>query len=197
MSARPGHRLRLATAPAGAIDRLEGVTPDEVGDPPTDVGTRHVRVAEVDPAPDPRLDDLVEGLGEAVEVPRLPGVAAAEDVERDPSVPKKSRSVFRTDPLTQPCPDGWSGNGGVLSGGTVGVAGSNNDLQAGSATVAGFPSVSASRIAAIGRQKFQWNLSFQQLIAPSAAARCALPNRRAVATVSRPRLAESDRISPP
>ena len=54
-----------------------------------------------------------------------------------------------------PCPDGWSGNGGVVSGGTVGVAGSNSGRQLGSATVAGLPSVSASRIAVIGRQKFQ------------------------------------------
>jgi hypothetical protein len=74
-------------------------------------------------------------------------------------------------PLTQPCPDGWSGKGGVPSGGVVGVDGSKSGVHAGSATVAGLPSVSASRMAAIGRQNCQRYLSFQQLIAPSAAAR--------------------------
>jgi hypothetical protein len=32
------------------------------------------------------------------------------------SVPKKSFSVSTTAPLTQPWPDGWSGNAGVVSG---------------------------------------------------------------------------------
>jgi hypothetical protein len=36
----------------------------------------------------------------------------------------------------------------------------NSGVQPGSASVAGFPSVSASRIAVIGRQKLQWYLSF-------------------------------------
>src|SRR5262245_47574484 len=87
------------------------------------------------------------------------------------SLPKNSRNVRRTAPLTQPCPDGWSGNGGVARGGVVCVAGLNSDSQAGSPTVAALPSVSPSRIAARGRQKLQWYLSFQQEIAPSAAAR--------------------------
>jgi hypothetical protein len=87
------------------------------------------------------------------------------------SVPKKSWKAWVVAPLTQPWPDGWSGNGGVASGGVVCVAGAKSDSHAGSAIVAALPSVSASRIAARGRQECQNHLSFQQLIAPSAAAR--------------------------
>src|SRR5262245_28483421 len=61
------------------------------------------------------------------------------------SVPKKPWSVFTTAPLMHVCPDGCSGNGGVV----------NSGVQFGSARVAGFPSLSAWRIAVIGRQKFQ------------------------------------------
>ena len=71
------------------------------------------------------------------------------------SVPKNLRAVCRTAPLTQPWPEGWSGNGGVTSGGVVGVDGWNSGSQLGSATVFGLPSVAASWIAARGRQKFQ------------------------------------------
>ena len=66
-----------------------------------------------------------------------------------------------------------------MSGGVVGVAGSNSGLQVGSASVAGFPSVSARRIASSGRQKFQWYLSFQQPIAPSAPASAIVAKSRA------------------
>ena len=59
----------------------------------------------------------------------------------------------------------------MASGGVVCVAGLKSDSQLGSAIVAGLPSLSASRIAARGRQKAQWYLSFQQEIAASAAAR--------------------------
>src|SRR6478752_5818569 len=76
------------------------------------------------------------------------------------SVPKKAWSVLTIAPDTQLWPDGWSGNAGVASSG----------VHVGSATVAGLPSVSARRIAVIGRQKFQKYLSFQQLINASAPA---------------------------
>src|SRR5919202_571623 len=112
------------------------------------------------------------------------------------SVPKNSCIACRVALLVQLCPDGWSGNGGVDSGGTVGVDGSNNGFHAGSASVAGFPSLSASWIASIGRQKFQWNLSFQQPIAPSAAARLVIAYRRAFAAVVSPNRAENHRIRP-
>src|SRR5712691_6439588 len=73
------------------------------------------------------------------------------------SVPKKFCSVRRTALLAQACADGWSGKGGVTSGGGTGtgVAGSNSGVQFESPSVAGLPSVAASRIAVIGRQKFQ------------------------------------------
>ena len=59
-------------------------------------------------------------------------------------------------PLMQVCPDGWSGKPGVTSGAPeTGTVGSNSGIQAGSASVAGLPSLAASRIAVIGRQKFQ------------------------------------------
>src|SRR5262245_32184118 len=80
------------------------------------------------------------------------------------SVPKKFCSVWTMALLAQEWAEGWSGNGGVASGGgaMTGVAGSNSGVQLGSASVAGLPSVSASRIAVIGRQNVQWYLSFQQ-----------------------------------
>src|SRR5258706_1241610 len=61
------------------------------------------------------------------------------------SVPKNAWSVLTMALDTQLWPDGCSGKGGVAS----------NGVQVGSATVAGFPSLSASRIAGIGRQGFQ------------------------------------------
>ena len=82
------------------------------------------------------------------------------------SVPKTSRNVRKTAPLTQPWPDGWSGNGGVASGGVVAVEAWNSGSQVGSATVSGLPSVAASWIAARGRQKLQWYLSFQHADRP-------------------------------
>src|SRR4051812_2299340 len=69
------------------------------------------------------------------------------------SVSKKSNIVPRIEPAAQLWPDGYSGNGGVTSGGAAtGVAGSKSGVHVGSAVVAGLPSVSASRMAVIGRQ---------------------------------------------
>src|SRR5437867_12427031 len=70
------------------------------------------------------------------------------------SVPKKFWSVCTNALVAQECPDGWSGKGGVVSDGRLqtGVAGSNSGSHVGSASVSGLPSVSASRIAVIGRQ---------------------------------------------
>src|SRR5215468_5391126 len=73
------------------------------------------------------------------------------------SVPKKFWSVCTNAEVALQWPDGWSGKGGVTSGGglqTV-VDGSNNGSHVGSASVAGLPSISASRIAVIGRQNCQ------------------------------------------
>ena len=43
------------------------------------------------------------------------------------SVPKKFWSVCTIAPVPQACPEGWSGKGGVTSGGNgTGVAGSNS-----------------------------------------------------------------------
>src|SRR5687767_11077926 len=67
------------------------------------------------------------------------------------SVLKNSCSVSTNEPLTPRWPDGCSGYGGL------GTSGS----QFGSASVAGFPSVAASRIAVIGLQKDQNALSSQ------------------------------------
>src|SRR5438093_11372267 len=60
------------------------------------------------------------------------------------SVPKNAWSVLTMALDTQRWPDGCSGKGGVAS----------NGVHVGSAIVAGLPSVSAWRIAVIGRQKF-------------------------------------------
>src|SRR5216110_1012538 len=73
------------------------------------------------------------------------------------SVPKKFLSVCTNAAVAQACPEGCSGNGGVTSDGGLqtGVAGSNSGSHVGSASVTGLPSVSASRIAVIGRQDCQ------------------------------------------
>src|SRR5205807_10355655 len=73
------------------------------------------------------------------------------------SVPKKFWSVFTNALVALQWPDGWSGKGGVTSGGgwQTGVVGWNSGSHVGSASVAGLPSVSASRIAVIGRQNCQ------------------------------------------
>src|SRR6059058_844527 len=71
------------------------------------------------------------------------------------SVPKKCWSVCTNALVAQECPEGCSGKGGVKSGKRglqTGVAGSNSGSHVGSASVSGLPSVSASRIAVIGRQ---------------------------------------------
>src|SRR5262245_26828107 len=101
------------------------------------------------------------------------------------SVPKKSCRACTKAPLMQVCPDGWSGKPGVTSGGPeTGMDGSKSGSQAGSASVAGLPSLAASRSAVIGRQKLQWYLSFQQPIEPSAPARFVIASRRALSTPS-------------
>src|SRR5205823_6080120 len=73
------------------------------------------------------------------------------------SVPKKFWSVCTNALVAQACPDGCSGKGGVTSSGGLhtAVVGSNSGSHVGSASVAGLPSVSASRIAVIGRQDCQ------------------------------------------
>src|SRR5215211_7337399 len=60
------------------------------------------------------------------------------------SVPKKACRACTNPPLMQVCPDGWSGKPGVTSGGPeTGIVGLNSGSQAGSASVAGFPSAAA------------------------------------------------------
>src|SRR3954447_14073917 len=105
------------------------------------------------------------------------------------SVWKKYRSEPRIAPAAQLWPDGYSGNGGVTSAGgaATGVAGSKSGVPVGSATGAGLPSLSASRMAVIGRQVFQWYLLFQHPIAASAAARFSIANRRALSAIGSPR----------
>ena len=68
----------------------------------------------------------------------------------------------------------WSGYGAVMSA-----------VQVGSGSVAGLPSSAARAIAFHGLQKSQWYLSFQQLIAASAALRFCIARRRALSTTSR------------
>ena len=73
------------------------------------------------------------------------------------SVLKKFCSVCTKAPVLEACPDGWSGKGGVKSGGGLQtcVDGSNSGSHVGSACVFGLPSVSASRIAVIALQNCQ------------------------------------------
>src|ERR1044072_8477605 len=73
------------------------------------------------------------------------------------SVPKKLFSVCANALVTQACPEGCSGKGGVTSNGGLqtGVVGSNSGSHMVSAWVAGYPSVSASRIAVMGHHDCQ------------------------------------------
>src|SRR5215213_10558144 len=75
------------------------------------------------------------------------------------SVPKKSWSVATIEPLRPECPDECSAYGGVEISGS----------HPASFSVSGLPSVSASRMAVIGRQNGQDALSTQTLMSESAA----------------------------
>src|SRR4051794_826564 len=68
------------------------------------------------------------------------------------SVPKNSARTVAAAPLKLLCPDVYDGNDGVVRSGS----------QFGSGSVAGLWSLSASRIAWTGRQKWKWNLQSQQ-----------------------------------
>ena len=87
------------------------------------------------------------------------------------------------------------GSGGLPSGGVVCVSAWKSGSHVGSGTVAALPSVAASWIAARGRQKYQWYLSFQHEIAPSAAARLIIASRRASRVVPSCRAADRSRAS--
>src|SRR4051812_47693485 len=107
------------------------------------------------------------------------------------SVPKNDWNACIVALAYEVAPDGWSGYGGVTNAGPTPAIdgssdGSNNGFQLGAATVSGLPSVSAPRIAAIGRQKLQWYLSFQALMIASAAVRSIIANMRALWLTSRP-----------
>ena len=73
------------------------------------------------------------------------------------------------------------------------TVGSKSGTHVGSASVAGFPSLAASRIAVIGLQKLWKALSFQQPIEASAPARLVIAKRRALSTMSSPLPRASDR----
>ena len=74
--------------------------------------------------------------------------------------PKNNRSTVTCAASRQLCPETHSGYGAVISA-----------VHVGSVTVSAFPSSNVVVIAFHGRQKSKWYLSFQQLIAASAALR--------------------------
>ena len=133
-----------------------------VGDVRAEQLARHVRAAIVEASPDACLDELGEWLRERVErahrgpsgdrgtvlvIWKLPGAS-----------PKNSRSTVTCAPSRQLCPETHSGYGAVMSA-----------VHVESVVVPAFPSSSVVVIAFHGRQKSKWYLSFQQLIAASAA----------------------------
>src|SRR6267142_2882869 len=85
------------------------------------------------------------------------------------SVPKKLFSTAAAAPLKLEWPETYVGNGGVTISG----------VQDGSALVSAFPSVSAARMAVIGRQKLVSYLASQAMVAASAIATFSSANRRA------------------
>src|SRR5690606_36102421 len=98
-----------------------------------------------------------------------PGVPS-EVVEKGmASLPKNDANTVAAPRLKVLCPDVYSGNGGV------GIS----ELQVTSGSVSGLPSVSASRMAEIGRHRSYVNFASQQEIAASAMVRLSNANRRA------------------
>ena len=76
---------------------------------PAQHGSLHVRGAEVDPAPDPGADDLLDRIREGATL--LVGHGAGKHllltaVNATLLVPKKLLKVRAIAPLTQPCPEG-------------------------------------------------------------------------------------------
>src|SRR4051812_28001835 len=98
-----------------------------------------------------------------------PGKSSDVVVNGMSSEPKNSASTAAAAPLKVLCPETHSGNGGVTSKG----------VHEPSATVSGFPSVSALRMAVIGRQKLYRYLQSQATIPASARAKLSNAKRRA------------------
>src|SRR6266478_2941988 len=147
-------RTAKAARPSSmSFDRLEVVLLEVVGDLLAEHGSLRVRGAEVDAGPHSSVDDLLERVRESLEAPRGTGFVA-EGAEADPVGAEEVLQRVHERTGRAGVPRGWSGNGGVKSAGRwqTGVAGSNSGSHVGSASVAGLPSVSASRIAVIGRQ---------------------------------------------
>jgi hypothetical protein len=106
-------------------------------------------------AEDPALDDFLEGVLRAVERvvdttrarggvgTRMAGHGARDQIQRQFFRPEEVFGAFITDPVKQPCADGYSWWLGVSASGTQDVSGS----------VASLPSVAPARIAVYGRQK--------------------------------------------
>ena len=139
-----------------SVDWLEVVLLEVVGDLLAELGSLLVGGAEMDAGPHSGVDDLFERVREPAEAPRGTGFVA-EGAEGDFVGVEEVLERVRE----------RSGRG-AMARGVVGegrrqerrrvedrCAGSNSGNHIGSASVAGLPSVSASRIAVIGRQNCQ------------------------------------------
>src|SRR5437667_5967919 len=93
------------------------------------------------------------------------------------SEPKKAASTVAAAPLNVLWPEVYSGKGGVTSSG----------VQVGSLVVSGLPSISALRMAVMGRQKLNVYLQSQAMIAASASAMFNNANNRAFCSSVLPR----------
>jgi hypothetical protein len=135
---------------------LEVVLVQVVGDLLAEDGSLDIGCAEVDAAPE-GASMISFSASERRSKLRLVRVRGLYALKLILSVPKTFCSVCTIALLPQLCAEGWSGNGGVGSGGpklrpSSEAPGSNSGFQFGSPTVAGLPSASPARIAAIGRQ---------------------------------------------
>src|SRR3982751_5735199 len=104
------------------------------------------------------------------------------------SVPKNDWNACMVALAYVVAPDGCSGYGGVINAGPAppieaGSDGSKSGVQPASFVVPGLPSVSAFLIAALGRKKLQWYLSFQALMIASAAFRSIMAKSKALSRV--------------
>ena len=143
-------RLQLSS------DRLEVVLLEVVGDLLAEHRSLHVGGAEVDAGPHSGVDDLLERVREPVEAPRGTGFVA-EGAEGDLVGAEEVLERVHERAGRAGVPRGVVGEGRRDERRRLqtGVAGSNSGSHVGSASVAGLPSVSASRIAVIGRQNCQ------------------------------------------
>ena len=134
--------------------------------------------------PNTRASAISATAAEKLANDRVPGRSSDVKVKGELS-PNMAARIDAAEPLTVEWPDGYSGCGGVPDG-----RASSHGVHAVSGSVLALPSVSAKRIAVIGRQNTYRYLRSKQAIAASAMETPNKANRCAFAVKFKDRLAE-------